>query len=108
MVEAFSLFARTRPQSAQLKDEYVEGWGRDDNTKVVEFMSCLTRFKFIIGAVSLYSLLHPLHGLTQKLQGRTKYIVDAYQGVEEIRETMEDTYRCIYNHACRLAEKTGC
>ena len=99
MFEAFSLIAGTHPQSAQFKDEYVEGWSRDDNTKVVEFMSCLTRFKFIIGAVSLYSLLHPLHGLTQKLQGRTKDIVDAYQGVEEIigqlksmREKMEDTY----------------
>ena len=59
--------------------------------------------------------LHPLHGLTQKLQGRTKDIVAAYQGVEEIirqlksmRENMEDTYRCIYNHGCRNAEKTGC
>ena len=75
-------------------------------------MSCISRLEFIIGAVSLFSQLHPLHGLTLKLQGRTKDIVAADQGVEEIirqlksmRENIVDLYRCIYNHACRNAEK---
>ena len=115
MYEAFSLIAGTHPQYAQFKDQYVEGWSRDDKTKAAEFMSCISRFEFIIRAVSLYSRLDPLHGLTQKLQGRSKDIVAAYQGVEEIirqlksmRENMEDTYRCINNYACIIAEKTGC
>ena len=70
-------------------------------------------FRFVDSEQKIrFSLLHPLHGLIQKLQGRTKDIVAAYQGVEEIirqlksmRENMEDTYRCIYNHGCRNAEK---
>ena len=110
MYKVFSLIAGTHPQLAQFKDKYVEGWSRDDKTKAVE--SCISRFELIIRALSLCSRLHPLHGLTQKLQVRSKDIVAAYQGVEEIirqlksmRENMEDTYRCINNYACIIAEK---
>ena len=78
MYEAFSLIAGTHSQSSQFLDDHIVGWSRDDKTKAAEFLSCLARFEFIIGAVSLYSLLHPIYGLTQKLQGRTKDILDAY------------------------------
>ncbi len=84
MYDVFSLITGTHPQSSHFKDENVDGWSRDDKTKAAEFMSYLARFKLIIGAVSFYSLLHPPHALIQKLQGCTKDIVDAYQGVEQI------------------------
>ena len=52
-------------------------------------MQGISRFDFIIGVVSLYVLLHPLHGITQKLQGRTQDIVQAYKDVEEVKSLLK-------------------
>ena len=58
----------------------------------MDFMKCLTKFDFVIGVVALYHLLHPLHGITVKLQGRTKDIVQAYEDVEKLKADMKTMF----------------
>ena len=55
----------------------------------MEFIKCLTKFEFVIGVLSLYSLLHHLHNITVKLQGRTKDKVQAYEDVEGLKSDVK-------------------
>ena len=41
------------------------------------------KFEFFIGIIALYSLLHPLSGITQKLQGRAIDVVYPYNNIQE-------------------------
>ena len=77
-------------------------------------MKYLTKFDFVIGVVSLYSLLHLFSGITIKLQGRTKGILKAYEDVENLtsekksmRSDIDNVFNGIYAQPCRLAEKIG-
>ena len=112
MYEALQVILGTHPQLEELSADYTKGWSSEDMRKAMEFTKCLTNFDFVIGVVSLYSLLHPLHGITIKLQGRTKDIVQAYEDVEGLKSDMksmrsdiDNAYSRIYSQACKLAEK---
>ena len=100
MYEALQVIIGTHPEL----DEFLEDYRPMDNIK------CLTKFDFVIGVVSLYSLLHPLYGNTIKLQGRTKKIVQAYQDLEGLKSDMksmradiDQVYSGIFTQACNLA-----
>ena len=65
-----------------------------------------------VGLVSLYSLLHPVHGLTSGLQGKSIDIVNAYQRINEtvsslkvVSRDIDNQFHKIYSQAVRLAEK---
>ena len=55
----------------------------------MKLIKCLTKFDFVIEVVSLYSVLHPLHGITVKLQGHIKDLVQAYEDVKGLKSDMK-------------------
>ena len=49
----------------------------------------MTKFEFVIEMIALYRLLHPVAGITQKLQGCTIDVIDAYQNVNTCIEDIQ-------------------
>ena len=75
-------------------------------------MNSLTKFEFVIGMIALYRLLHPVAGITQKLQGRTIDIIDAYQNVitcvediQLLRENVDQESDVIFKQAVRMVDQ---
>ena len=75
----------------------------------MDFLKCLAKFDFVIGVVSLHRLLHPLHGITVKLRGRTMDILQAYEDVvktkqemQKLRDNIDGEFHNIFEQACRL------
>ena len=69
-------------------------------------------FKFLIGLVSLYRLLHPLVAITQNLQGRSVDIIKAYNRVESciqdmqhMRQIIGEEFYKVYKQSERFSEK---
>jgi hypothetical protein len=62
---------------------FTTGWDAETKGKATSFLKSVTDFGFIIGTVALYRLLHPLAGITNKLQGRSIDIVKAYLEIDE-------------------------
>ena len=113
MFEAFQVILGTHERLNEFSTEQTEGWSGEDKKNANDFMHCLSRFDFIIGMVSLYFLLHPIHGTTQKLQGRSQDILQAYIDIDEVmsklksmRSGIDKLFSKIYQ-SCRVAEKMG-
>ena len=88
-----------------------KGGAARHNMKQLLAKKALTDFLFIVGIITMYHLLHPLHGITVMLQGQNMDIVHAYQEVDStlsdlkhIRSTVEDESRKIYLYAVRVAK----
>ena len=47
-------------------------------------LNAVTSFEFIISLIRLYRLLHPLAGITNRLQGRGVDIIEAYDDVSSV------------------------
>ena len=114
MFEAFQVILGTHERLNEFSTEQTEGWSGEDKRNANDFMHCLSRFDFIIGMVSLYFLLHPIHGTTQKLQGRSQDILQAYIDIDEVmsklksmRSGIDKLFSKIYTQSCRVAEKMG-
>ena len=45
-------------------------------------LNAVTSFEFIISLIRLYRLLHPLAGITNRLQGRGVDIIEDYDDVQ--------------------------
>ena len=57
-------------------------------------------------------MLHPVAGITQKLQGRTIDVIDAYQNVNTciediqlLRENVEEESDIVFKQAVRMADQ---
>ena len=62
--------------------------------------------------IALYRLLHPVAGITQKLQGRTIDVIDTYQNVNTriadiqlLRENVDQKFDVIFKQAERMADQ---
>ena len=62
--------------------------------------------------IALYRLLHPVAGITQKLQGRTIDVIDANQNVNTciediqlLRENVDQESDVIFKQAVRMADQ---
>lgn len=71
-------------------------------------------FSFIVGLVSLKTLLHPLHAVTIRLQGKTVDIIQAYEDVTSVigdlrhlRENVEVEFAVIFQEAVRMADEVS-
>ena len=57
--------------------------------EATNYLNALAKFEFIIGILSLYRLLHPIAGLTNKLQGRSIDVIEAYANVSSCVDDMK-------------------
>ena len=113
IVESLDIINGSSPKVSDYPDEYTKGWSSQAKREATPCLQALTDFSFIhvVGIITMYHLLHPLHGITVMLQGRNMDIVHTYQKVDStfsnlnhIRSTVEDEIRKIYLYAIRVAE----
>jgi len=88
-----------------------ENWSAETKRDATSHLNAICDFGFIVGLVSMYKLLHPLHGTTQKLQGRAVDIVKAFHEIEEVkadlqatRNTIDMTFKKIFDQSVRLSQ----
>ena len=56
-----------------------KGWDAKSKVEATQFSNSLAKLEFAVGMIALYRFLHPVAGITQKLQERTNNVIDAYQ-----------------------------
>ena len=76
---------------------------RQNVKKSTPCLMALASFSFIVGIITMYHLLHPLHSATAMLQGQNK-VDSTLSDLKHICSTMEDEFRNIYLYAVRVAE----
>ena len=82
---AFEVINGTHPELQTPPKECSTGW----DAHVKREANALTKFEFIVGIIVLYCLLHPVAGLSNKLQGRNIDIIEAYESINHCIEDME-------------------
>ena len=87
----------THTDIASIESTYADGWSQTDKRDVTSYIKALTNFEFIIGIISMYTLL---------LQGRAVDVAQAYQDVQSVilgmkglREDIENVFNRIYLQA---------
>ena len=81
IVETFEVIKGTHTELDEFEEIYIKGWDAKSKVEATQFLNSLTKFEFVIGMIALYRLLHPVAGITQKLQGLTIDVIEAYQNV---------------------------
>ena len=112
IAEAFEVINGTHPELQTLPKERTTGWDAHVKREVTSFLNPLSKFEFIVGIVVLYRLLHPVAGLTNKLQGRNIDIIEAYESANRcikdmkyVRENIDNEFDQIFKQAERIAVK---
>ena len=81
IAETFEVINGTHTELDEFEEIYIKGWDANSKVEATQFLISLTKFEFVIGMIALYRLLHQVAGITQKLQGRTIGVIDAYPNV---------------------------
>ena len=112
IVETFEVINGTHTELDEFEEIYIKGWDAKSKVEATQFLNSLTKFEFVIGMIALYRLLHPVAGITQKLQGRTIDVIDAYQNVNTciediqlLRENVDQESDVIFKQAVRMADQ---
>ena len=86
--------------------EYTEVW------EARELLNAVTSYVFSL--IGLYRLLHPLAGITNRLQGRGVDIIEAYDDVSSVikdikstRKNIDKEFSVIFEQAERITAKVG-
>ena len=89
IAEAFEVINGTHTELDEFEEIYTKGWNAKSKVEATQFLNSLTKFEFNIGMIALNRLLHPVAGITQKLQGHTIGVIDAYQNVNTCIEDIQ-------------------
>ena len=82
IVKSLEIINGTSPKLSDYQDEFMKGWSSQATLDATPCLKALTDFSFIVGIITMYHLLHPLHDITVMLQGRNMDIVHDYQQAE--------------------------
>ena len=69
----------THPEIRDSDKIHTDGCDTKAKKEATSYIKSLADFLFIVGLITLYSLLYPLAGVTDSLQGRTVGIAKAYK-----------------------------
>ena len=112
IVEAFEVINGTHTELDEFEETYIKRWDAKSKVEATQFLNSLTKLEFVIGMVASYRLLHRVAGITQKLQGCTIDVIDAYQNVntciEDIqlsRENVDQESDVIFKQVVRMADQ---
>ena len=65
----------TKSKISDLDKLHTDGWNPKAKKEAPSYIKELTDFPFIVSLITVYSLLHPLAGVTERFLGRTVDIV---------------------------------
>ena len=98
----------------QYDSENTAGWDYNSRHRASPILKAITPFEFIVTFLWIYRTLAHLEGITVKLQGRAKDILDAHILVEQVkvtynsmREEVDEKFRRVFQHAERMAQAVG-
>lgn len=114
IVESLEVINGTHANLELFSPIFREGWSPKDKREATAHLCGVANFEFIVGIISLYRLLHPLVGVTQRLQGRAADVVSAYQDVDSclqdiqaVRASIDKEFSIIYQQAERMGVRVG-
>ena len=87
--ESLEIINGTHPEFHTFEKHYTNGWDVHSKREATNHLNALTKFEFIISIISLYRLLHPIAGLTKKLQGRSIDVIEAYANASSCVDDMK-------------------
>ena len=95
IVEALEIINGTHAEMGSFEKKYTEGWDYKTKREATSLLNAVISFGFIISLIRLYRFLHPLAGITNRLQGRGVYIIEAYDGVSSVIKDIKSTKKNI-------------
>ena len=111
IAEALEIMNGTHPDLPSFDAIYTKGWEATKNEATAN-LKAVTSFEFLIGLIGIYRFLHPLTGITTRLQGRSMDIVRGFQDVKscidelkDIRNDIDTNFAILYRQAERLADQ---
>ena len=112
IVETFEFVNGTHTELDEFEEIFIKGWDAKSKVEATQLLNSLTKFEFVIGMIALYRLLHPIAGITQKLQGGTIDVIGAYQNVNTcikdiqlLQENVDQESDVIFKQAVRMANQ---
>lgn len=84
IVESLKVINGTHPNQQDLEQIYATGWDTQSRKDATSYLKDICDFPFIISLVSLYTLFHPVHAKTVRLQGSALNIVKAHEEIPEV------------------------
>ena len=112
IVKTFEVINGAHTELGEFEEIYIKGCDDKIEVEATQFLNPLTKFEFDIGMIVLYRLLHSVAGITQKLQGRTIDVTDAYHNVNTciediqlLRENVDQDSDVIFKQAVQMADQ---
>ena len=91
-----------------------DNWSADDKKNAMAYLKTLETFEFIFCLVTLQRCLYYLREAAVKLQGKNQDIVSGVVLIEQaskelssLRMEVDDYSHRIFEHSCRIAEKSN-
>ena len=114
LVTVLEIINGTHDNLQNYDDTFTTGWTAENKKDATAHLSAICNFSFIVTLVSIYRLLHPLHGTTVKLQGRSVDIVQAFDEIEDVKLDLQSTrdsinteFGHIFRQAVQIADHVG-
>ena len=95
IVEALEIINGTHAEIGSFEKKYTEGWDYKIKRETTLLLNVATSFELIISLIRLYRLLHPLAGITNRLQGRGVAIIKAHDDVSSVIKDTKSTMKNI-------------
>lgn len=84
IVESLEVNNGTHPNLQDLEQIYANGWDLQYRKDVTSYPKGICDFSFIIGLLSLYTLLYPVHATTVRFQASSLHIMKAHEEISEV------------------------
>ena len=91
IVEALEIINDTHADMGSFEKKYTEVWDYKTKREAMPLLNGVTSFEFIVSIIGLYSLLHPLAGITNRLQRRGVDITEVYDDVSSVIKDIKST-----------------
>ena len=95
IVSALEILNSINAEMRSFEKEYTKRWDYKTTREATSLLSSVTSLEFIFSLIRLYRLLHPLTGITNRLQGRSVVIIEAYDDVPSVIKDIKSTRKNI-------------
>ena len=95
IVSALEILNSINAEMRSFEKEYTKRWDYKTTREATSLLSSVTSLEFIFSLIRLYRLLHPLTGITNRLQGRIVVIIEAYDDVPSVIKDIKSTRKNI-------------
>ena len=95
IVSALEILNSVNAEMGSFEKEYTKRWDYKTKREATSLLNSVTSFEFIFSLIRLYRLLHPITDITNRLQGRSVVITEAYDDVSSVIKDIKSTRKNI-------------